>query len=236
MKGLLEPERGTVRWVEKSMALTVKDRIAAQCRGNAGPGFTASAKWLHWLSAFLMLSLIPVAFSFAWTDRAERAQAIPVHASIGMIVLLLTLIRLGYRAVVAPPPVPASTPRWMKLGAALGHLAIYGLILFQAALGILMAAASPSGIRFFNSWNLAALAPANPEMIAALLPWHFAGAVALAMVLAGHVSAALWHGLMLRDGVMSRMLPFSGLAGRLWREGSIPAWRFPSQMLKHWPK
>ena len=59
--------------------------------------YTATAKWLHWIVAFLMLSILPVAIGFSFLDPADRAAAIPVHASLALIVLALTLIRLGWR-------------------------------------------------------------------------------------------------------------------------------------------
>lgn len=177
--------------------------------------FTATAKWLHWLSAFLMLSVIPVALGFAFTPVADRAGAIPVHVSIGLIVVLLTLVRLGWRAASPPPPLPSATSGWMKLGARWGHGVLYAGILFQGVIGIWMAALSPSGIRVFNTFDLAALAPAGPAALVVLRQVHFAGACLLSAAIFGHVAAALWHHFRLRDDVLIRMLPLSGLWQRI---------------------
>lgn len=198
--------------------------------------FSAVAKLFHWLVALLMLSVLSVAFSFAWIPPAERAGAIPVHVSIGLIILILTIIRLAYRRVVAPPATPVRSPGWMKRGARIGHFLLYALIFVQAALGIWMAAASPVGISFFNSLNLSALAAANPDLLAALRPLHFAGACAFVLVLVGHVSAALWHHFRRRDDVLVRMLPLSGLWQREAARTAVPDWRFPSRRMDNWPK
>jgi superoxide oxidase len=177
--------------------------------------FTTMAKTLHWTVAFLMLSVVPVAFSFAWTPVADRAGAIPVHASIGLIVVVLTLIRLGWRAVSPPPPLPSSTSAATRTGARYGHAVLYGGILFQGVLGIWMAALSPSGIRVFNTFDLAALAPASPGSLVYLRQVHFVGACVVAAAIVAHVAAALWHHFRLRDDVLIRMLPLSGLWQRL---------------------
>ena len=198
--------------------------------------FSTGAKWLHWLVAVFMLSIIPTAIGFSTVAPADRAEAIPVHASIGLIVLMLTLVRLGWRAVYPPPETPEASPHWVKRGASVGHFLLYALVLWQATLGIWMAASSTSGIRFFNMFNLTELAPANIELIAQLRPLHLAGAWLLVLALVGHVAGAFWHHLKLRDDVLVRMLPFGGLWQRLTAHDYAQRWRFPSTHLKNWPK
>jgi cytochrome b561 len=198
--------------------------------------FTATAKWLHWLVAFFMLSILPVAFGFAFLPHEDRAGAIPAHASIGFIVLVLTLVRLGWRASNPPPPVPEQSAEWTKRGAKLGHFLLYALILLQGLIGIWMAASSRVAIRLFNGFNLSSLAPANAELINAIRPLHAAGAWLLLLVLVGHVAGALWHHFKLRDDVLIRMLPFSGLWYRLTDANYAQRWRFPSSYLPRWPR
>ncbi len=198
--------------------------------------FSTGAKWLHWLVVALMLAIIPTAIGFSFVAPADRADAIPVHASIGLIVLMLTLIRLGWRAVDPPPATPDASPSWAKHGARIGHVLLYAVILWQAMLGIWMAASSPSGIRFFNMFNLSELAPANIQLIERLRPLHLAGAWLLVLAVVGHVAAALWHHVKLRDDVLVRMLPFSGLWQRLTAGDYAQQWRFPSTYLRNWPK
>jgi cytochrome b561 len=197
--------------------------------------FTTGAKWLHWLVAFFMLSVIPVALSFSFLSPADRAEAIPVHMSIGLIVLFLTVLRLAWRRVSPPPSHPPRTPSWTKLGAHAGHFLLYALIFWQAALGLWMASASPVAIRFFNGFNVSALAPANPDLIETLRPLHAAGAWLFTAVLICHVLGALYHHFWLRDDVLIRMLPFSGLGQRIGDKTRIPAWRTPSVGNANWP-
>jgi cytochrome b561 len=198
--------------------------------------FTATAKWLHWLVAFFLLSVISVAFGFAFVAPEDRAEGIPVHVSIGLIVVVLTLVRLAWRRAVPPPALPASTPGWMAKGAHVGHFLLYALILFQGVIGLWMAALSPVDIRFFNGFNLSALAPSSPGSLVYLRMIHFAGACALAAVIFGHVSAALWHHFKLRDDVLVRMLPFSGLWQKITAPARAMAARFPSTQYDNWPR
>jgi cytochrome b561 len=198
--------------------------------------FTLTAKWLHWLVAFFMLSVIPVAWSFAFVAPEDRAGAIPVHVSIGLIVVFLTLLRLAWRGVAPPPPIPAGTPGWVERGAKIGHFLLYALILVQGVLGIWMAALSPVDVRFFNLFDLSELAPASKGSVAALRQIHFAVACLLTATIFGHVAGALWHHFLLRDDVLIRMLPFSGLWQRLSAPDRARARRFPSLHFDNWPK
>ncbi len=166
----------------------------------------------------------------------DRAGAIPVHVSIGLIVVMLTLLRLAWRKANPPPPIPSETPGWMQRGASVGHFLLYALILAQGVLGIWMAALSPVDIRWFNMFNISELAPASAETVAVLRQFHFAVACLLTAAIFGHVAAAFWHHLILRDDVLIRMLPFGGLWKKLSAPGRDRAKRFPSQRFENWPK
>ena len=198
--------------------------------------FSRTAKWLHWLVAFLMLSVLGAAWSFAFTLPEDRAGAIPVHVSIGLIVVALTVLRLAWRAAVPPPPIPPATPGWVQRGAKVGHFLLYALILVQGVLGIWMAALSPVDIRVLNGFNLSELAPASAGSLAGLRQVHFAVACLLTATIFGHIAGALWHHFVLRDDVLIRMLPFGGLWQRLSAPVRERAKRMPSWQFENWPK
>lgn len=196
--------------------------------------FRVSAKWLHWLVAFFLFNTIVWAFAFKWQAPEDRATAIPAHVSIGIIVLVLTLIRLAYRGVHPPPPIPETTPNWMKSGAHIGHFMLYALVVYMAIVGIWMAAISPVDIRVFSSVNLSALADAHKEQLVILRQWHFAGAILFVVTIVGHIGGALWHHFLLKDDVLTRMLPFAGFASTVLNKGKPAAWRFPSTNQVDW--
>lgn len=196
--------------------------------------FQAGAKWLHWLVAFLLISVIFEAFSFKWTLPEDRATAIPAHVSVGMIILVLTVIRLAYRGVHRPPPTRQTTPSWMRSGAKFGHFMLYALVFYMAIIGICMAALSPVDIRVFSGFNVSALAPADKDQLATLRQFHFAGALLFVATIIGHIAAAVWHQFVLKDGLVVRMLPFSGLISGILAQGRPAAWRFPTHNCVDW--
>ena len=92
--------------------------------------YTAVAIVLHWAIAFAVVFMIPLGF---WMhEQAEHGdaatglfRAYQLHKSIGLTVLALSLVRLGWRLTNPPPPLPAHMPRWETLrrqGHALGLL------------------------------------------------------------------------------------------------------------------
>jgi cytochrome b561 len=196
--------------------------------------FRTFAKWLHWLVVFFLFNTIVWSFSFKWQAPEDRATAIPAHVSIGMIVLALTLVRLAYRSVNPPPSIPLATPDWIKVGAHLGHFMLYALVIYMAIIGIWMAAISPVDIRVFSGLNLSAFGEPNAPLLAALRQWHFGGAILFVLTILGHIAGALWHHFLLKDDVLTRMLPFSGFVSRVLGQGKPAAWRFPSKNQVDW--
>lgn len=198
--------------------------------------YSAPAKWLHWVVALLVLAALSTAFQFAFVAPEDRAGAVPTHASIGLTIVALTLVRLAWRGVSPPPPPPSGTSPGLQRSARAGHLLLYAVILYQGLLGIWMAALSPVAIRLYGGFNLSALAPANPEALVVLRQFHAAGAVVLALTVILHVAAALWHHFVRRDDVLIRMLPFGGLWQRLSAPTRALEVRFPSLLFHNWPK
>ena len=198
--------------------------------------FSQTAKWLHWLGAFFMLSLITWAWQFPFMAAADRAEGIPVHVSIGLLVVAITILRLSWRRVRVPPEIDPRSPGWVRLGAWLGHRLLYALILFQGIVGTWLAAISRVDIRFFNGFDISALAPANAGLADLLRPVHLAGAVVMSAVIFGHVCGALWHHFVLRDDTFIRMVPFGGLWQRLGAPLRAQQARFPSLRFSNWPK
>ena len=139
-----------------------------------------------------------------------------LHKSVGLTVLALTLIRLGWRLAHRPPALTDSMPGWERRAAALGHLALYGLLVAMPLTGWAVVSVSPYNIPTvlygLVPWphlpGLATLPHADKHSAEEVLKQlHDAGAWIMLALLAVHAGAAVRHLLWLRDGVMERMLP-----------------------------
>lgn len=172
--------------------------------------YDSVAKALHWLMAFLIIGLWCVGLTMEEMPKGDlRSQIIGLHKAFGVVVLALVVVRLAWRASHAAPELPAGMPALERLGAKLGHMALYGLMIALPVDGILM---SQSGGRTVDVFGLVLpmLVEKNEAMKHFWKEGHELLAWTLAAVLVAHVAAAIRHHVMLKDDVLRRMLPNRG--------------------------
>ncbi|MET0293644.1 MAG: cytochrome b/b6 domain-containing protein, partial [Phenylobacterium sp.] len=79
--------------------------------------YAAIAIVLHWMIAAAILAQIVLADRMG--GRTPEGFALTqLHKSIGVTILLLSLLRLGWRLANPPPPMPQTMARWEKALAA----------------------------------------------------------------------------------------------------------------------
>lgn len=195
------------------------DMIAATLRESrvTDERYNNVAITLHWLIAGLVVTNVVLGFGHELVDRATMQTMMFWHKSIGITVLLLTLVRLAWRLTHRVPPLPLHMPAWQKLAARASHWAFYILLLALPMFGWLMSSASASNrpIPFYGlfQWPFIPWVHGLPTPEAKQLTGTFADAhellayVALALV-AIHVLAALAHIFRDKDKVGHHMLPF----------------------------
>jgi len=170
--------------------------------------YSATAQWLHWITALLILATIPI----AW-QMVEMKPGIPVrtvyftaHKSIGVTILVLALARLIWRSRHPVPSIPAGWPRWVVLTAKTNHVLLYVLLLGMPASGYLRSATDGHGISYLGLFNLPHLPPDDSVSRLALAVHHALQWPLYALVVL-HVLGTAWHVVVRRDGALDRMLP-----------------------------
>lgn len=190
--------------------------------------YTAVAIVLHWAIAFAILLMIPLGF---WMHgRAEAGdisdnvfRAFQLHKSIGLTVLALSLVRLGWRLANPPPPFPAHMPGWERLVAKATHWTFYALLIGLPMSGWLYVsagwsihddAALPVATHYFGLFTVPHLfnlpnASANVREATAEAAFtaHWVLAYAAIGLAALHVLAALKHHIFDRDEALAHMVP-----------------------------
>jgi cytochrome b561 len=183
--------------------------------------YGAVAMTLHWLIALSIFANVILAFYFndllSHRDPA-RGGLVTIHESIGLTVLVLSLLRLGWRLVNVVPPLPGDMSAGLKRLAHATHYALYTLMILVPALGWGLASTARSGkpasfFYLFDWPNLGFLynLPKDDKRfyghwIGTVHEWL--GYVLLFLALA-HVAAALYHHYARRDQVLARMMPGS---------------------------
>ena len=99
--------------------------------GVSARRYSAVAILLHWASALAVLVLIGLGLTMTHAVLAplRQFQLYQWHKSVGLTVLALTLLRLGWRLAHRPPPLPATLPARERAGAHAAHALLYGLLL-----------------------------------------------------------------------------------------------------------
>jgi cytochrome b561 len=180
--------------------------------------YSAVAIVLHWAIAVLILYNLYLGLQLDDLRGLAKFNTFQLHKSVGLTVLLLSLLRLAWRLTHRPPPLPAQMPRWEKLGAHTAHWLLYALMIGIPLTGWVIVSASPTNI---------------PTLIFKTLPWphlgfihdmampvrralekqvgevHMLLAYGMMILIVGHIAAALKHQFWNRDEVLGHMLPFA---------------------------
>lgn len=169
--------------------------------------FAPLQRGLHWLMAAGILAMLFIGVGMVSTVSPRYWALVSVHKPLGVLLLLLTLLRIGVRLRKGAPPLPGDLPAWQKAGAHASHLALYGLMLAMPLVGWSMLSAAGYPIALFGPVRLPAIAPQNPALYAALRTAHTWLAYLLFLTVLLHLAAALFHALIRRDGVFRSMAP-----------------------------
>ena len=141
----------------------------------------------------------------------EQQSATNAHKTIGVVILFLTVLRVGWRLTHKPPALPISMARPLRWIARVSHTLFYALLLVMPISGWWLSSAVPNpkrhtfGFGIFDipflpvtqSWPAAGLA----RFIHTSLVWLMVGLAVL------HIIAALKHHFIDKDDILQRMLP-----------------------------
>jgi cytochrome b561 len=174
--------------------------------GTPSAAYTVTARVLHWITAALVLTMLPLGLVIAnkwggpWQDALYN-----LHRSIGTVVMLIILVRLGYRLTHKPLPLPDEIPPEQRIAARATHWSLYALLVAQPFIGWAGSSAYPAPVIVFGLFNLPMIAPPNRVLSDQLLFVHHLIALAIACLVAVHIGAALYHHFVRRDAVLLRM-------------------------------
>lgn len=191
---------------------------------NTPSRYGTVAMTLHWLIAALLLANIALGLYVAevMADRDPlHGPALQFHKSIGLTVLVLSVVRVLWRLAHPAPPLPQSMARSTRTLAHISHFLLYLFILVIPLTGWLMVSASRSGAptNYFGFLEWPSLPffshLAGPEKKALHHDFNVAHLVlalsALALVPI-HIAGAFYHRGR-EDDVLARMIPWARASG-----------------------
>jgi cytochrome b561 len=167
--------------------------------------YTRTAVVLHWLIAGLLLAECAHGWWMQQIPKQPpgiRADAFNQHKSVGLVLLALVLIRLGWRLAHRPPTLPA-VPRWQSLAAKANHVLLYAMMIALPLSGYLGSVFSGYPIKWFGI-PLPAWGWSDPAIKDLMSDVHLVASWTLLASTALHVAGTIKHALA-GDRVMARM-------------------------------
>jgi len=172
--------------------------------------YGTGARVLHWLTALLVLAMfaLGIAMVYLVPDSAEALshRLYTTHESLGVVILLVMLLRLVRRWLHPPAPLPYHVPRVFHVVGHANHMLLYILLLAQPVIGVLRDNADGFQIVWFDLVPLPMVIGKHAALANALSALHWYGALLIALLIGAHISGALFHAVIRRDGVLQRML------------------------------
>jgi cytochrome b561 len=164
---------------------------------------------LHWLIALLILSNVLIGGWMEDAPDADKLSYFQMHKSVGVTVLILSLVRLSWRLTHPWPPLPDHMPAWDRAMARATHVIFYVLMIGVPLLGY--AAASAGGAPEVPLYGIMPAPnlplPQSHELAEGLGDTHKILVKTTYVVLALHVLGALKHHFLDKDEVLHRILP-----------------------------
>ena len=171
--------------------------------------YSGLAMLLHWLIAAAVIANFIIPDTLEDLPHEQFMDAMWPHKALGLVIFVLVLLRLAWRLVRTPPPLPASLKPWERALAKTVHTAFYVILLAMPVVGYVANSYDGSDVNVFGLFTVRRLPVAADDIFAHRL-FHLHGTVGtLLLVLIGlHVLGALKHQFIDRNGDLYRMLPF----------------------------
>ncbi|HEY0316175.1 MAG TPA: cytochrome b/b6 domain-containing protein [Sphingomonas sp.] len=167
--------------------------------------FALPARILHWLMAALILAMLLIGAGMLSTSTARYPELLAWHRPIGIAILILALVRLAVRLTHRPPPLPADLPAIQVVAAKGSHYLLYALMIAMPLIGWAMQSAGGYPVILWSGVVLFPILPHDVEVYGWLRYAHGLLAYAFFLLILAHLGAALFHGLIRRDGVFGSM-------------------------------
>ena len=167
---------------------------------------------LHWLIALLIIGQLTGGKIMMALDGSKlKFELFQLHKSFGIIILLLSVLRLLWRLTHKAPPLPPHMPKFEKLAAKVSHIGFYGLMIGIPMSGWAMVSAAPVTIttKIFKTikWPDMPLIERSEGLHKIFNNAHEMMSTLIIVLLIIHIGAALKHHFKDKDDVMARMVP-----------------------------
>ena len=177
---------------------------------NSETRYGAVAKFLHWLTALMILALIPLGLIAQAVARdtpealAEKARLFSVHKTLGVALFAVALLRIGWALSQTRPGPLHPERRAETFTASAVHWTLYGALVAVPLSGWVTHAATEGFAPIL--WPFAQglpFVPRSEPVAGAAAAVHWLGGRVLMVALALHVAGAVKHHVLDRDATLT---------------------------------
>jgi cytochrome b561 len=170
--------------------------------------FTVLMRLLHWTMAAMVLTMLCLGVTMV-ASLANYHVLVSIHRPLGIAILILVVIRFVNRKLSTLPPFPATMSHAERRAAEASEYVLYGLMFVLPLVGWGMLSAARYPIVLYGSLHLPFILPHDPMLYAILRKAHTILAYFFFLTILAHVGAILFHTLIVRDGMLKRMVPWN---------------------------
>jgi cytochrome b561 len=164
-------------------------------------------RFLHWLMAAMVLTMLGIGVAMV-ASLGDYHVLVSIHRPLGISILILVVIRFVIRRLSKLPPFPATMSAQERWAASASEILLYTLLFVEPLVGWGMLSAARYPIVLFGSLHLFPILPHSVMLYAILRKTHTYLAYLLFLTFLAHFAAILFHTLIVRDGLLSRMVPW----------------------------
>ena len=167
--------------------------------------FPATSRFLHWLMAPMIVAMLFIGVGMAATVSKRYELLVSIHRPLGIAIFVLCVLRIVNRFINPPPELPDTLPSLQRFAAKASHIVLYALMLIMPLVGWGMLSAARYPIVLYGPLRLPPILPHDLTLYAWLRDLHTDLAYLFFATFLAHFGAALFHGLIRRDGVLESM-------------------------------
>lgn len=166
------------------------------------------AQAFHWATAILVL----IAFIYGPGGSEQRVYSHArdfdrqLHETLGMSIFALVVMRVIWR-MIDTRPIPPKVPRWMGIAAKAAQFGLYLLLFALPLTAITGAWLEGHPLTLLAGVEIPPLASLSHDLGAQIATIHTWLGDAILWLAGFHAVAALYHHVVLKDGVLASMLP-----------------------------
>lgn len=175
---------------------------------SSGARYGAVAQTFHWVTAAAVLA----AFLYGLGGSEQQVYAVSrdferqLHETLGLLVFALVALRLIWRWFTRRPDREPG-PRWMAFAATIVQIGLYALMFAVPFTAIAGAWLEGHPLTLFGGIQIQPLVRASHDLGASLVEIHTWLGDAVMWLAGLHALAAIYHHLVLKDGVLVSMFP-----------------------------